>query len=404
LYMAVPVSLMAYFLVSTELFAFGHYVPVYPYHEGERDLYHTTLTVIGWFFLSAYLGKTLAFLTISSPEPATPVSRQRFAQTVEEGTNTAYSQLRGALTETVKVLIALLPAVFVAASAPFDVIYDRDTWEAGYSWQRAMVFADTLFWLSALVIPTIRSRWLKFTCLAVLVAAFASLGERQAPVALLLFVLVDRFVIGNKKILLHGLLGLLSAWILVVLISLRADALGGTVQVAIRLLRPEEMPLEAFSYAFNYMTNFSIIVNSIAMEYFPADAESFWYGISLLPSFIFDDTDNYLLKNSVLPYVPLPGFAFLVNFLGPLRLMSSAVVVYFLIEAYRIRFVRNRDTLDQLLYGALVIVPVLFSLQYNLRACSRLFYVLLFLYIAVSVLRRVTIRLPDGPVETRQVL
>ncbi len=393
LYMSVPVALISYFVLSTEVFDFGYNVPIYPYHGGERHLYLSTLTLIGLFFLSAYAGKRFACFLIP------PVAAGTLANRLGAGAGQASSVGRnssrqGTPAEAAKLILALLPTVFVLAAAPLDDIIDRDSFNANYTWQRAMVFADTLFWFSALAIPTIRNRSLKYVCLTILVVSFASLGERQAPVALLLFVVIDRFVIGNKNVLLHGLLGAFSAWLLVVLISLRPDSLGGMVQVAARVANPEQIPFEAVSYAFNYMTNFSIIVNSIAIEYFPVDAESFRYGISILPSFIYDDTDNYILRNSILPYVPFPGFAFLVSYFGPAGLMIAAVLVCFFIELYRNMFVHNRDSLENLLYGALVIIPVLFSLQYNLRACSRLFYVLLFLYVAVTILRRIKLRAP----------
>lgn len=255
-----------------------------------------------------------------------------------------------------------------------------------------MGLADTLFWPALITIAITSRRWMQAISLTFTVMMFAAAGERQAFVALLAFVLLDRFFLGRRCVV-HYFIAIFSVWLLSALIFLRYEWTGGLYNVLVALFSFDSGLLDFVIFSVNYMSVFSVTSITASIESFSVDPIPFMYAINPLPSFFVSGWHEFSGVMSVRANVPYAALAMIYNNLG----LPGVFLVGFIVGIFAFAiflFKRRVNIVSLLLLVAFFLVPYLFGLQYNLRAYSRLLY-----FIGISLLayqfffRRVRIRL-----------
>ncbi|MEF8698623.1 MAG: hypothetical protein V5B36_18285 [Candidatus Accumulibacter sp. UW25] len=374
---AYPVFLIAYFHISTSVFDFGRNVPFDFFRFQDIEQYFLLLTYIGLFPLTAIAGKLLAAALVAPPKGLVRPSHQPLAE------RPGRTRRRRLLLDLGLFVLAIAPALLIVTGAEYSDLIDRKTLKIDFEDSRVLVYADSIFWISIMAAPFISLSGLRFAGLFLVVLAYAAAGERQAAVALVLYVIVDRFVLKRRNNLLQVSLLLFAAWLLTVLMAIRSDWTGGISIVTSHLLMPTFDNLGWLPFALNYMTNYGVVVNQIGLFGPDVAGWAFFYAINPLPSFMLSAADEFIWYSRLQANVPFPGFAFALNYLGPWVYFGSVFATFFLFDLGRNLWVRRRQYWESVAYSAWAIIPFLFSIQYNLRACSRLFILLFVVYLIV---------------------
>jgi hypothetical protein len=389
---AYPVCLIAYFYISTAVFDFGRAVPFDFFRPQDIEQYFQVLIYIGLFPLLAIAGKSLAAALV--PPPKNPVRTRDPLAPLAPLKLPGKTPRRKLMVDLALFVLAIAPALLIVMSAEYSDLLDRKTLKIDFEDSRVLVYADSIFWISIMAAPFIRLSGLRYGGLFLVVLAYAAAGERQAAVALVLYVIVDRFVLNRRNTLLQVSLLLLGAWLLTVLMAIRSDWTGGISIVTSHLFMPTVDNLGWLPFALNYMTNYGVVVNEIGLSGPDVQPWAFFYAINPLPSFMLSDADEFIWYSRLQANVPFPGFAFALNYLGPWTCFVAVFTTFFLLDLGRNLWVRRRPYWESVAYSAWAIIPFLFSIQYNLRACSRLFILLFVAYLIVVAVskRRVVAR------------
>lgn len=373
-----PLANIGYFIVSTSIFDFGQFLPFGIYEERKWNLYNFICWAIFLHFLVAYLGLTAGdHLTIS--QRSRPILR-----------DTLLGRPKREL-GLLAFVVCISPAVFVLLSFDIGWLIDRDSFSfpgAVYGWMR---FADITFWLSALLTPFLARRQHRVLALTLVVVVFATLGSRSAPVMLLIYVGIERLVLGEKRKA-HYVLVAFALSLLAVLLSMRPLNQGGLVALLQRVATLELAEFWTFvGFGLNYVLNFSVAINAEMIAHGNVEPRFFYYSVLPLPSFLYDLTVEFDAQNRFRANIPYPGFGFALSFLGLWLYLLTVGLAYMTIGLLRNVLVTRRDAVEQLMLYAVVFLPFVVGLQYNLRTASRIFYFFIGLYFIVGVLRRMQI-------------
>jgi hypothetical protein len=386
---AYPVFLIAYFHISTSVFDFGRNVPFDFFRFQDIEQYFLLLTYIGLFPLTAIAGKLLAAALVAPPKGLVRPSHQPLAE------RPGRTRRRRLLLDLGLFVLAIAPALLIVTGAEYSDLIDRKTLKIDFEDSRVLVYADSIFWISIMAAPFISLSGLRFAGLFLVVLAYAAAGERQAAVALVLYVIVDRFVLNRRNTLLQVSLLLLGAWLLTVLMAIRSDWTGGISIVTSHLFMPTVDNLGWLPFALNYMTNYGVVVNEIGL--FRARRGSrghFSMRSTRCPRSCFPPPTNSsgtaaCRRTCLFQDSPLPSITW-----GRGPVSVAVFATFFLFDLGRNLWVRRRPYWESVAYSAWAIIPFLFSIQYNLRACSRLFILLFVAYLIVVAVskRRVVAR------------
>jgi hypothetical protein len=370
-----------YFLISTEFFTFGENIPIFGYSRLLRQEYAGTILLIYACFIFALLGNWAG--SRLGPKRRDVGLGFKQASIVLGKKNSA----RVLLKHYLLVFLSLLPVLFISFAIDLADFWQRTySFDPAYSNPRMMAFADLSFWIAAICIPFVRPRGFSLLLLFALVVAFAGLGERHAPVGIFVYVIISLLFRRNFGLLANCGLAAFGVYLLTVLIGVRSSQVGGIYMIYRAFISPASfLPDGAFAYAINYMLNFSVVVNTLAsLEGRHFSRDLVLYGISPLPSFIFDMTEQFDGRTRMLPYVPFPGFAMLYGAFGLPFFVSFSFAFFFVLEIVMRFIFRLRGALDQVLFLLVLYIPLLFSFQYNLRAASRILFILVGAYIGYA--------------------
>lgn len=374
---AYPMVLIIYFYFSVCIFSFGRNVPFDLFRNQDLDRYFITLSYIGIFPLVGIFGKFLAAKIVQPPKMPLASTRNASGQV-------ASSAIRHkASIDLLIFFLSIAPAILVVAGSDLGELLERRSLKLDLEDPRWLVYADSIFWVSILAMPFVSRPALRFVALAVVALAYAAAGERQAAVAFVLFVIVDRFVLQRKSNLLHISLLAIGTWLLTVLMAMRTSWTGGLEIILSYSFLSAALDVERLAFALNYMTNYSVVVSEIGLSVSDVDSWAFFYAVNPLPSFILDRSEDFTWYSRLQPHVPFPGFAFAINFLGPFAFFLWVFAIFLAFDLVRNLFVLRRQYWEAITYVGWATVPFVFSLQYNLRACTRLLFMLWVVYFVV---------------------
>ncbi|MDD7971982.1 hypothetical protein [Roseinatronobacter alkalisoli] len=376
-----PIIMILYFLTTFYIFEVAHEIPIFILHYERGEEYLYALIVITLYPAGILLGFSI---------PAR-LSGMRF--NTRHVINSAISNLRmrnvarrSVFVELSLFFVGIVPVLIILIFADTSDLYIRDTFPLRSIDGFAMGLADTLFWVSLIAIPIIKNRALKYFSLLALIIVFAAAGERQAFVAPVVFVFFERAVFGRKSFG-HIFLIACSFWLLAVLIYLRYQWLGGLKYVSLLFFSFDGDVIGFLVFSVNYMSVFSVVTVSEAMIVFGEDWRAFWYAINPLPSSFADGQREFLNTASLRPNVPYSGLAMMHNHLNVVGVVGVGFVVG-LVGFISVLLSPRVNALSVLLLLTFLMVPYIFSLQYNLRAFSRLIYFSGFIFVSYQLLFR----------------
>lgn len=377
---AVAVVNIVYFEVSTSLFAFGQTVPYNLYDAAKIETYRWVQWLILLHFLVVYIGLLVA------------------QNLVRSRANISFSALNHVVIHVRRLgawafLVCLSPVFFMLLAVDLGDLVERPSFsfdQAQHGWMR---FADLFFWVAALATPFLRAKWQRIVVLVILTTFFAMLGSRSAPVLLLMYVLIERYVLRVGSTAKQFLLVALSLGLLAILLSLRPLNQGGLVAILAQIGRISFVEwMDFLAFGTNYFVNYSIAINAEMLIRGADEARWFLYSILPVPSFLFDLTTEFDAATRFRANVPYPGFGYAIAFLGPVPYLLFVFVGSLGLGALRQIVATRRDAVERGLFLASIALPFLISLQYNLRTATRVGYFLLVLYVAASLIRRLRFR------------
>lgn len=375
----IPLVMSGYFTLGTKVFSFAENVPFGMYWAG----YSKNYALVQYYILLHFA--CLALAIVVGDALTKPFARR--CKTAEQFTGIERKFGWPSF------LLCLSPALLVVYAVGISELLARNHFVPQFDNRSFMRFADMLFWLSAIVTPFLQRRTHRFLCLISVVLVFALLGSRSAPVMLMIYILLDRFVVSNRAVVAHVALLLVSLVLMAVLLAVRSQGEGGLAAILtiIHTLEFNNL-MNFFWFGINYLTSFSIVVNAEMLRFDDAQWQFFLYSISPLPSFLSDMTSSYDSATRFRVNIPYPGFGYAINAVGAGTYGVMIFCLYFVIQALRNIVVTRRDFIESALYHALIFLPFLLSLQYNLRTSARLFYLLLGVYFLVAGARRLQIK------------
>jgi|GEM_PF-4672072 len=379
--------MLAYFWLGTVVFTFAMDIPYSLYIRSNQSLYYVVLLLLFGYFAAGFFGVILSQYFYKS------VTREhrRFgtANSIRKSRNITLNWFYRrdlAKYDYYIVFICLLSPIFVLLSVDdTGQLISRSQYYPDFTSDAAAKFADLFFWIGALSVAFVRRSTLKYFSLLLLVLAFSSTGARQAPVAIFLFIFVERFVLLRRRNIVHAVLGLLMLLLLTTIMAIRTYHLGGLVEVFYGCLDVLTGKYGGFAtYSFNYMTSYSVVINAEMFTRGYTDTSAFLYALSPVPSFIHNWSEQYELLSHFRPGVPYPGFAYAIKHVGAVIFLFAVFLLFVVFEALRKKYVTKPWYFERALYALVVIVPVFFALQYNLRTFVRLWMFMLILYFGIN--------------------
>ncbi|MCP3432391.1 hypothetical protein [Stutzerimonas stutzeri] len=378
-FLALPAINITYFYISSRVFEFGKGVPFELYNEKYVDTYE----YVQWMYLFSFLVVYMAFVIVGNGGGRSNVNANGYAgpgSGIKEGISNWWCWL------------TFSPVFFILLSVDSALLINRDVFslpDAQHGWMR---FADILFFPAAFLTPMLKSSLLRYLSLTLLVLFFSMLGSRAAPVSIIVFVLVDFFALGRRRFILQSALTVLAIYLLAVLLALRPSNEGGLLSFSKKFFFPDYTEiLDFIIFGFNYIFNYSIVINARMLLEGVVEDVWFYYSILPLPSFVYDMTSGYDAANRFRVNIPYPGFGYALSFLGSGVFLLVLFFQFLAFFSLRRILVTRRDIVDNVVLAVVVLVPFLVVLQYNLRTGTRLLYAMTFLYFTVSVLRRVVL-------------
>ncbi|MBQ2263753.1 MAG: hypothetical protein II336_20620 [Loktanella sp.] len=389
LLLSFPLLTSIYFLFSMVIFDFGVDVPIYDVTRFAFDGYLWTITHFCLVFLAMFSGYAIS---------------RKFSYGAHGGGGAGNLIRLSSIAESVDrvghrksvqwffVFIGVLPPILIFFSAPPIELWDRRAYPPSFTNERLVTFADTFFWVSAFCIPMINRTVFRYLIFTLLVLSFVAIGARQAFVAFVIYLMVRAGLMRKMGGLKSIFFMILSIWLLASIMQARVEWTGGILNVMNLFLIPRSETILALTYSINYMIMFSVVVNTHGTFYFAVEPSTFLYGVSPLPSVFGDQTSLFLLYNQLQSRVPLPGFAFSVQFL---RIWGVSLIFFLLpIMLNTIRAVvwRRVNVIERIVFFFVLLIPLLFSLQYNIRGSSRLLYFFLIFYFILGLLSRARLK------------
>ncbi|MCW1933778.1 hypothetical protein [Pararhodobacter zhoushanensis] len=379
---SLPVVMTTYFIVGTRVFQFATDMPFTFYDEAKAPVYDTVLLAMALHFLAIYLGIRTKHWLI------------RDRAVIERRLTLKVFGLSRFLNWPYAFVIAA-PIFFILMAVDFSSLLARQGFvpdSLNGSWMR---FADITFWLSAFALPFLRAATLRYIILFSVAFLFTLLGSRSGPIYILVYVMIERFIIGDRSATRHLVLTALPLYLLAIIIDLRATNDGGMAAIISKMLSIQFSDLlDALLYSINYILSFSVVSAAEVIYSVTAEARWFYYSILPLPSSLYDLSAEYDLNSRFRTNIPYSGFGYALQFLG-LTLYSLLVgATAFCYELFRGIFATRRDMIEKSLFYASLLVPFLVMLQYNLRTSSRLIYVFIALYFLFAIGRRIRFHLP----------
>ena len=369
-----PLFLVTYFILSFRVLEIAHHIPIFDFDYHVEGGYSSALYIL----LVYPLGLLAGFVI--------PAKKSGISLLVEEAHSkkeNVFSSVRRTKHVVPKDLIlsfiGTFPALIIFIGADIEELISRNYYPLQTISKFWMGLADTFFWIAIIAIVLINRSWLKLTSLAIIVLAFAAAGARQAIVGLIIYVVLDRYLMGRRRYSQFVLL-VLTLWILFALISMRLDWVGGIKPFLIGLFQFSDGLKDLMILSINYMTIFSIVSIDYSVNLFGVNADGFVYAINPLPSSMSGGFAEFEAEMSARPNVPYPALAMIYNNIGILGLFLIGLSTGFL-GFCALRYSRAMGVASISMLMFFFLVPYLFGMQYNLRAFSRLFYFSAFLLI-----------------------
>lgn len=367
----VPALFCGYFLLSIGIFSFGEEMPFTYYSRDRKEDYGYVATMICLHFLTVII----SFLVAGRFDlRAYAAGRSQHLKSFGLGVPGA--------------LFCLMPVVFVVLSLPASDLWYRNSfrYEVGASnWLR---FADLLVLLSAILIPFISSRILKYTSLVSVTIGFLALGSRTAVLVLCVFSVMNLIVI--KKTRTWASVAILASafWLLGVILLLRLHNLGGIFAVVeVALFGDYGAIADRMIYGINYNFNLSFVLIADLLSNVRTENRWFYYGVLPIPSAFFDQTDLYDATNRFRANIPYSGFGYALAHMGGGRYLTFVFLSSVAFLMMRKMFSLKRDIYEAILCFGVFVFPFIILLQYNLRTGTRIAYTFIVVYFLVSIWR-----------------
>ncbi len=264
---------------STMIFTFGRDMPIFQFKESDIGDYSKTLLGLNLFSLGVILsfclplylfGKSFSFGFVNSPVSRFPQESVR-------------KRLNSRTFQTFLIIVCALPALVILIMSDFSDLLSRDTFPLQSIDNLSMGVADTFFWIAAVCTPALKNRKVRILVLFLTIAVFSAAGQRQAVVCIFIFIIVERLAF-NRSGFGHIILATFSIWLLGTLIGIRYLWEGGLFNVLKLMFSRDFLAIQYAVFAFNYMTNYSIINTTNSIISVRANLDDFIYAINPLPS------------------------------------------------------------------------------------------------------------------------
>jgi len=360
-----------YYLLSCQIFTFGYFVPIFKEFD-QKYLYFYTASLCILYTTNGILHGA----KISS-------DKMRYVQFEQDAVRKKVTLKNYLISACVTILI-LISIVLALIDVEFhDLLYRNETFVSVSDVNMSII--DILFWPISLLIPIIKMRHYRYLLLTLYFLFFFGLGERQAFLLLVLYAIVRKLLYrqGNLKFITIIVTSMIA---LSLLIYVRYGGRSAGIFGALLYLKDTGEIFDFILLSFNYLTNFSIFTNGNAIEKFSDDPWLVLYSINPLPSF-FINSGEYSGSFDLQPHVPYAGIAMVYNSFGFLGTYISGLLIGGLISLGSV--FAGRRGLPSVLSLALAFAPLIFMMQYNLRAGFRFFYYLLIMGTFVFFLRRI---------------
>ncbi|WOD41091.1 hypothetical protein [Nodosilinea sp. E11] len=375
---SVPAIKVAYFTISTRIFAFGSILP-FDYYQRGKDPYYD---VIMYSMIAHFLCIFLAFKLVSFVDPR----HKKYRVLNINIRNVKFNRTLG----WPFVWVCILPAVMIFFAVEHSSLIHRSSFVVEFSRRSLMRFEELFFLSSVIITPFLRLPVQRFLVLTACLVFYLMIGSRSGPVLLISYILIERFLIGCRNTKSQLLLSFLAIYILALTLSMRSSNIGGLLAA---VSHAKDLDLNGLFtsaiYGINYILSFSIVINGEMLTISNSAANDWlYYSIIPLPSFIYDRTLEYDSINRFRVNIPYPGFGYSLAYFGfygySFIVFTSATVLCLL----RTILSTKRDIVELILFYSVVFLPFLIFLQYNLRTGSRLFYVFVIVYFFVAIGRR----------------
>lgn len=375
-FMLIPFGIILYFTISTEIFSFGRDVPFGIYDPEMKNDYRYIQYVIISHFLASYI----AFYFAEKLSFRNKIHHYSKYKEIKINRNLDWRWA----------ILCMLPVFFILISFDPSLLIKRSVFslsEAQGGWMR---FADLFFLISSIVTPFLRSRLARALVLFSIVFFFSMLGSRSAVVFIYIYIIMEQFVIKDRNYTLHAAMILFSLYLMAILLALRPVNSGGLYAILSMINTITISDILTFSiFGLNYLINYSIVISAQLIKFADPDPSWFLYSISPLPSNFYGVSDTFDSINRFRKNIPYPGLGYSLYVLGPYLYTIFIFTSHFAIGIARKHLSTRRDFLEKTLFYAMIFLPFLFFSQYNLRTGSRIFYLMVFVYFGVSLLRRV---------------
>ncbi|MBR9847007.1 MAG: hypothetical protein GYB35_13280 [Algicola sp.] len=374
---AVPLFHSAYFFFSTQVFSFGLFLP-YDYFQEEASL--------EYFYICLAIALHCILVVLA-------LELSRYLLPLKQNESTGKLKFSLKVNSNILFFVSLLPVVFMLLSFDVSLLIDRDTYSfeaAQHGWMR---FADLFLLISCFLIPLINNRVLKYTALFLNIAFFSMLGSRSSVLLIWSYVFVDRIILGKDRLFFQVMVGLLGVYWLAIILSLRPGNEGGALSIINKVLEFNIGEVMRYiSFGLNYMINYSIVINQKMLAEGVVSVPFYIYSILPIPSSLYDMTEAFDAFSRFRKNVPYPGFLYSIKAISASGYFMLVFLLTLALGVLRQVVSTRRDILEKVLLAAMIILPFLLSLQYNLRTTTRILYVLVLLYFVISLARRFILR------------
>lgn len=376
--LSLPVINVAYFTISTRIFDFGSIMPFNYYQRGKDPYYDIIMYSMIAHFLCIFLAFKLVSLVDSRRNNYRPLNIKFGSARFKRTLGWPF------------VWVCILPAVMIFLAVEPSSLISRSGFIVEFS-QRSLMRFEQIFFLSSVIItPFLRLPVQRFLVLAVCLVFYLMIGSRSGPMLLIFYILIERFLIGFRNTKLQILLSFLAIYLLALTLSMRLSNAGGLIAA---VNHAKDLDLNGLFtsaiYSINYILSFSVVINGEMLTVsHSAMSDWMYYSILPLPSFIYDRTLEYDAINRFRVNIPYPGFGYSLSYFGFYRYLFIVFTTATVLCLLRAIFSTKRDIIELISFYSVVFLPFLFSLQYNLRSASRLFYILVIAYFLVAIGRR----------------
>ena len=277
-------------------------------------------------------------------------------------------------------LTALWLVLFIPSYGLNNLFY-RTEYRIDVSERSLLIFSNIIFPVSVISMGLIRNRFLRYSFLLSFLCVNILSSSRIVIICFLLYLVGTSIRLGKFNLWKTIIVLLLSVWMSAFTLYIRHSPVQG-IQNIFALFQWFE--IDTIAYAINYFTSFSVGVLSYAITS-PIDngAAVLLYSLNPLPSFIFDARVSESNLLGAAPYSAI-SILYTESYLGG--------GVYFFIVGAIFKFFeefsfKNSYYTQWLFCGCMTIIFTFLSMQYTLRASTRIVYYLIFFMILFSIFR-----------------